>query len=555
MPVHGTPATAAKGLRRFEATAGCHPAEELVQSNQRFAPAKPQRIEGSQPRHGVRETRPAQRILLLVNALHTSAECRQLDRIMIEREGLAGFDLMRRAGQAAFDQLMHRWPGLRSVSICCGKGNNAGDGYIIAGLARQVGLEVQLLQVGDASQLRGDAALAQSWAERRGVSATAGDAPFAGQVVVDALLGTGLKGPLREPFKSAVERINASGLGVLAVDVPSGVDADTGAVAEAAVRADVTLSFIGAKLGLHTGPGLALRGELVQAGLGVTEAVLAQVPGCPWLRFDAAQLPALAVDQHKHRMGHLVVVGGDAGMGGAPLMAGEAALRAGTGLVSLLTRPEHHAAILSRRPELMAQDAGDAERAAGLLGRAAAVVVGPGLGRAPWGEWLFRLALAAGKPTVVDADGLRWLAELKPRTEHPLIITPHPGEAAALLGASAAEIEADRPAAALELARRFGSVAVLKGPGTLCAADGLLGLCAHGNPGMATAGMGDVLAGVVGGLLAQGFSPNRAATVGTCLHGWAGDRAAARLGQRGLLATDVIDALAEAAAPDEGTVP
>ena len=446
---------------------------------------------------------------------------------MIEQQGVAGFDLMRRAGQAAFDELIHRWPGVRSVSICCGKGNNAGDGYIIAGLAQEIGLEVQLLQVGDASQLRGDAALAKAWAEERGVISSPSDASFAGEIIVDALLP------------------------VLAIDVPSGINADTGAVADAAVQADVTVSFIGAKLGLHTGPGLAARGELVQAGLGVTDAVLAQVPGCPWLHFDAADLPALAINQHKHRMGHLVVVGGDAGMGGAPLMAAEAALRTGTGLVSLLTRPEHQAAVLARRPELMVQDSDDGERAEALLARASAVVVGPGLGRAPWGERLIRLALATGKPTVIDADGLRWLAELGLRSASPLIITPHPGEAAALLGTSSDAIEADRPATALALARQFDAVAVLKGPGTLCAADKLLGLCAHGNPGMATAGMGDVLAGVIGGLLAQGLDPQRAATVGTCLHGWAGDKAALRRGQRGLIATDLFDAIAEAVSGHE----
>ena len=465
---------------------------------------------------------------------------------MIEQEGVAGFELMRRAGRAAFDQLLHRWPGVRSVSICCGKGNNAGDGYIIAGLAQEFGLKVQLLQIGAGSHLHGDAALAKAWADERGVVASRGDAALAGEVIVDALLGTGLKGPLRKPFQEAVQRINACGRPVFAVDVPSGVNADTGAVAGSAVRADVTLSFIGAKLGLHTGPGLAARGELVQAGLGVTEAVLAQVPGCPLLQFDAAELPALAIDQHKHRMGHLVVAGGDDGMGGAPLMAAEAALRTGTGLVSLLTRPKHHAAILARRPELMLQDAENAKGAAALLGRASAVVAGPGLGRAPWGERLIRLALAAGKPMVIDADGLRWLAETGIQAADHLIITPHPGEAAQLLGTTSAEIEADRPSSALELARRFGTVAVLKGPGTLCAAERLLGLCAHGNPGMATAGMGDVLAGVIGGLLAQGLAPSRAATIGTCLHGWAGDRAAARRGQRSLIATDLFDAIAEA---------
>ena len=163
-----------------------------------------------------------------MKALYTSAQCRELDRLMIEQEGVAGFELMLRAGRAAFDELLHRWSGIRSVSICCGKGNNAGDGYIIAGLAQEIGLEAQLLQVGDAAQLSGDAALAKAWAEERDVVPSQGDAPFTGEVIVDALLGTGLSGPLREPFKTAVEHINASGLPVLAVDVPSGVKLQPG---------------------------------------------------------------------------------------------------------------------------------------------------------------------------------------------------------------------------------------------------------------------------------------------------------------------------------------
>ena len=338
--------------------------------------------------------------------LHTSAQCRQLDRLMIEQQGVSGFALMRRAGQAAFDALVHRWPGAGAVTIFCGKGNNAGDGYIIAGLARQIGLDAQVLRVGG-DVLKGDAALAQSWATDRGVTASDKGEEIRGAVIVDALLGTGLSGPLRPPFGEAVARINRANRPVLSVDVPSGVDADTGAAADQAVVADVTVSFIGAKLGLHTGQGLARRGELVQADLGVSDAVLAQVPGCPLLEYSSAALPALAVNQHKHRQGHLLVVGGDLGMGGAPLLAAEAALRIGTGLVTVLTRPQHHAAMLARRPELMLRDGGDLESGKDLLSRASAVVLGPGLGREPWGEKLFQLALQAGKPTVVDADGLR----------------------------------------------------------------------------------------------------------------------------------------------------
>ena len=514
--------------------------------------------------------------------LHTSAQCRQLDRLMIEQQGVSGFALMRRAGQAAFDALIHRWPGAGAITIFCGKGNNAGDGYIIAGLARQIGLDAQVLQVGGGA-LKGDAALAQSWATDRGVTASDKGEEIRGAVIVDALLGTGLSGPLRPPFGEAVARINRANRPVLAVDVPSGVDADTGAAADQAVAADITVSFIGAKLGLHTGQGLARRGELVQAGLGVSDAVLAQVPGCPLLEYSSAALPALAVNQHKHRQGHLLVVGGDLGMGGAPLLAAEAALRIGTGLVTVLTRPQHHAAMLARRPELMLRDGGDLESGKDLLSRASAVVLGPGLGREPWGEKLFQLALQAGKPTVVDADGLRWLAQItnegrdaqqggnfagaaakgSPQTGGlpkvspaaagaalgKLVITPHPGEAAQLLGVGTQEVEGNRPGAAQRLADRFAGIAVLKGAGTVCAApgDGLLGVCAHGNPGMATAGMGDALAGVLGGLLAQGLEAAEAVRIGVCLHSAAADLVAKRQGRRSLLATDVINAIGELA--------
>ena len=470
---------------------------------------------------------------------------------MIEQQGVSGFELMRRAGQAAFDALVHRWPGAAAVTIFCGKGNNAGDGYVIAGLARQLGLKVQVLQVGDSGALQGDAALAESWAREQGVIPSDGnaeDAAIEGTVIVDALLGTGLRGPFRPPFAQAAMRVNRANLPVLSVDLPSGLDADTGAAADEAVRADATLSFIGAKLGLHTGKGPALRGELIHAGLGVSPAVLAQVPGCPLLEFNAEDLPALPLDVHKHRMGHLLVAGGDLGMGGAPLLAAEAALRSGTGLVWVLTRPQHHAAMLARRPELMLGDGGDPERCRDLLSRASALVLGPGLGRAPWGEQLFQLALQAGKPTVVDADGLRWLAQTADRpASGELIISPHPGEAAQLLGGSVKEVEADRPGAAQQLADQFNCVALLKGAGTVCAAPGggLLGVCAHGNPGMATAGMGDVLAGLLGGLVAQGLDAAEAARIGVCLHSAAADLAAGRQGRRSLLASDLIGAIGE----------
>ena len=449
---------------------------------------------------------------------------------------------MLRAGRAAFDELTTRWPRARSITVFCGKGNNAGDGYVIAGLARETGFDAQILQVGE-GDFHGDAELARQWAAERGATPEPAGAPARGEVLVDALLGTGLKGPPRPAIAEAVGRINGSGRPVLAVDVPTGVSGDTGAVPGEAVRADVTVSFIGPKLGLHTGPALGCRGDLVHAGLGVPQSVLEQVPGCRLLTFERASLPPLGVDLYKHRAGHLVVVGGDFNMGGAALMAAEAALRTGAGLVSVVTRAAHRPAILARRPEIMVQDADEEEAVAELLGRATALAVGPGIGRGEWGGSLFSRALAVPRPMLIDADGLRWLAESDAMPAAAPVVTPHAAEAAQLLGTTVAAVEADRPGSALELARAVGGVAVLKGPGTVCAADRLLGICGHGNPGMATAGMGDVLSGVIGGLLAQGLGAAESATIGTCLHSRAADLAAGRGSRRGLIATDLYETI------------
>ena len=480
-----------------------------------------------------------------MTSLYTSAQGRELDRMAIVEHGIPGFELMLRAGRAAFDELANRWPRARSLTVFCGKGNNAGDGYVIAGLAKETGLDAQLLQVGD-GELQGDAATARDWALELGVTAEKSDVPPSGEVLVDALLGTGLKGPPRKSYAHTIDRINASGRPVLAVDVPTGVSGDTGAVPGHAVRADVTVSFIGAKLGLHTGPGLAFRGDLVHAGLRVPQSVLDAVEGCPLLTFRRDALPPLGVNLYKHRAGHLVVVGGDFNMGGAPLMAAEAGLRTGAGLVSVITRAAHRPAILARRPEVMVQDADDTAAVVDLLGRATAIAVGPGIGRGQWGESLFRMALATPRPLVIDADGLRWLAEIDIRPALPAVVTPHAAEAGQLLGMTVADVEADRPGAVLQLAQAVGGVAVLKGAGTICAAERLLGVCGHGNPGMATAGMGDVLSGVIGSLLAQALDAGQAATLGTCLHSYAADLATHRRGQRGLVASDLFDTLAEA---------
>jgi ADP-dependent NAD(P)H-hydrate dehydratase / NAD(P)H-hydrate epimerase len=501
--------------------------------------------------------------------LYTAAQCRELDRLTIDSHGIAGFELMLRAGQAAFGELLRRWPDARHVAVCCGKGNNAGDGYIVAGLARQSGLQVTLWQLGNAQDLGGDAARARDWARERGIEPRPGPpAAIAADVIADALLGIGIRGDVGGDFAACVAAINASGAPVLAIDIPSGIDADTGAVRGTAVRARATVTFIGRKLGLHTGAGAAHAGVVVFADLGVPGAVYRTVRGVPWL--DYAGLPAdlrlgpRDAAAYKHSLGHVVVVGGDHSMGGAPLMAAEAALRVGAGMVSVVTRACHGPAILARRPEIMVVDADDADACSAVLARARCLVVGPGLGQREWGRGLLQQALAQALPTVLDADGLNNYAALKIDSDGerrtplraPLIVTPHAAEAARLLDLDLAAVQNDRLAAACLLARKVRGVAVLKGAGSVIAAmhdfeATLSGVCAHGNPGMASAGMGDVLSGVIGGLLAQGLAAEAATVAGVCLHSLAADRAAVTFGQRSLLATDLLQSMIDILVAEE----
>lgn len=478
---------------------------------------------------------------LLPTALYTAAQVRALDARLIAA-GTPGFELMQRAAHACWRALRRQWPEAGVVTVLAGRGNNAGDGYLLAALAQRAGWRVRVLAVGDPQALQGDAATACAEARACGVAIESwqADAGLEG-VLVDALLGTGLAGAVREPYATAIEAINASGLPVLAVDIPSGLSADSGSRFGQAVRAEVTVTFIGLKLGLLTGDGPDQVGRLVFDDLQADPALLAAAPA-EALRLAPGNLPKLAPRRptaHKGSFGQVLVIGGDLGTGGAALLASEAALRGGAGMVTLATRPEHVGASLTRRPEIMCSGVESTYALTALAERADVLVVGPGLGQGPWGRSLLSLAAQAEVPQVWDADALNLLAHAAVELPRGCLITPHPGEAARLLGCSSAEVQADRPAAVRELARRFRCSALLKGAGTLVAdADGRLALCDRGHPAMASAGLGDVLAGLAGALLAQGLEPFAAGCLAAWLHAAAGERCGE--GGRGLVAGDLI---------------
>ncbi|RRJ82319.1 NAD(P)H-hydrate dehydratase [Aestuariirhabdus litorea] len=486
----------------------------------------------------------------LPQGLYRAEQVRELDRLAIEGHGISGFDLMRRAAQSCLDSLLEHYGGESSLCVLCGSGNNAGDGYLLAALARQAGLQVSVVSVGDPARLRGDAQRSWQLASEQGVPMQPWqrdlELPEEG-LLVDALLGTGLKGEVQGDYRAAIEAINASASPVLAVDIPSGLSADSGAELGCAVRADLTVTFIALKRGLFTAAGPLCCGELLYDDLDVPSQLFRQLPAdlqaidpAPLL----ANLPRRRPDAHKGRHGHLLVVGGNHGMGGAAILAAEAALYAGSGLVSVATRAEHIAAMLARRPELMARGVEDADQLQSLLVGKSALVVGPGLGQDDWAVNLLECALASGLPLLLDADALNLLADqpqLLNGLESECVLTPHPGEAARLLACSSHEVQRDRFAAVARLQKQWGDVVVLKGAGSLVAGpQGTAQLCRAGNPAMAVGGMGDLLSGVIGSLLAQGVATLEAALLGCWLHSAAADRVALEQGVRGLLATDLL---------------
>jgi ADP-dependent NAD(P)H-hydrate dehydratase / NAD(P)H-hydrate epimerase len=427
--------------------------------------------------------------------------------------------------------------------VFCGPGNNGGDGYLLASLARDAGMAVQVIELSD--ELSGDAAHARDTWLSHGAAThcwrrdTA--LPWA-DVYVDAIYGTGLNRAPEAAAAHLIECINASTTPVLSLDVPSGLNADTGDCPGVAIRAELTVSFIAAKRGEYTGQAAGKVGVTLVDTLGLPDVLWQGMPADASL-LEPACLPPRRRDAHKGDCGHVLAIGGDHGTAGAIRLCGEAALRGGAGLVSVATRIEHLLAFNAARPELMAHGVHGPQELQSLLDRVDVLAVGPGLGQGAWGHALWLTALDSGKPLVLDADGLNLLAREFHGFSTRAVLTPHPGEAARLLGKTIADVQRDRFASARAMAQRYDAVVVLKGSGSLIAhPDGRLDVCIWGNPGMASGGMGDLLTGVIAALLAQGCSTWDAARIGVGLHARAGDLAA-RHGERGLLASDLLEPL------------
>ncbi|MGH8583550.1 MAG: NAD(P)H-hydrate dehydratase [Gammaproteobacteria bacterium] len=484
----------------------------------------------------------------LPRALYRAQQVRELDRAAIEDHGIPGLTLMERAGCCAFQVLRERWPHARRMAVFCGLGNNGGDGYVLARLAHAAGLEPTLVQLGDPARIRGDARTMRERLTGVAITVQALQEFQLGQhdLLVDGLLGTGLDRPVEGELAAAIDCIHRSGLPVFALDIPSGLHADTGRVLGTAVRAAATVTFVGLKQGMFTLDGPDHCGALYFDTLGVPEQAYRRVPPSA-LRVGVSDRRHLLSPRprhaHKGCFGHVLIVGGNTGYAGAARLAGEAALRSGAGLVSVATRAVHATLLAGARPELMCHPVETREALRALAARADVIAIGPGLGRSRWSNEMLAATLELQRPLVADADALNLLAA-EPCRREDWVLTPHPGEAARLLATPIAEINGDRFRAVQALQAQFGGTAILKGNGTLIASGaGPIELCEAGNPGMASGGMGDCLTGIIAALLAQGLSAADAACLGVSLHAESGDLAAAQLGARGLLASDLLGPL------------
>ena len=503
----------------------------------------------------------------------TAGEMKALDRAAIEEYGISGLVLMENAGRQAVELVRSVLGEVRGkvITIFIGKGNNGGDGLVMARHLLNMGAEVKVLSMVNPEEISGDAAVnLDIWRkmDQKVFALHHGDGINVVKLVlmntdmiVDAIYGTGFKGGLAEKAGRVIEALNGSGRPILAVDIPSGLEADTGRTNGACIRADYTITFGLPKLGLILEPGADYTGQLTVADISIPAVLVEKTAPQRFLitaELVKEWLPSRPNLAHKGNFGRVLVVAGSRGMTGAACLTGESALRAGAGLVTVAVPETLHEVMEEKLTEVMTSPLPDTgkgslsrgarQRILSLLEKADVLAIGPGLSQAAEVIALVRELLPQVKiPCVLDADALNALAgsgDILKKVRAPVVITPHPGEMARLLGVTPKEIQEDRIAAAVQAAEKWSVTALLKGARTVVASpDGSVFINPTGNPGMATAGSGDVLTGVVAALMAQGMETARAAAAGAYIHGLAGDLAAREKGMMGLIAGDILSAL------------
>jgi len=483
----------------------------------------------------------------------------KLEQIAINQYAIPGYELMKRAGKAVYQVLESNYSRDNKILVLCGAGNNAGDGYVVAKLASENGFDVRLISLIDPLTLKNEASLAyQDWLDVGEISEPELACIEQADIIVDALLGTGLTRDVSDVWAEWISAVNKSSSTVVAIDVPSGLIADTGNIAGVAIKADTTVCFIGLKQGMFTAQANDHCGEIVYHDLGLQKDIFDQVSADASLlsTVDYSLLPKRRASSNKGNFGHVLIVAGNTGMPGAAILAARAALRTGAGLVTVITVAENLSAICSAVPEAMVKSC-DAESISGVLSEKLIesithIAIGMGLAQDDWSLSLLRDCIALNKPILFDADALNLIAQNRLRIDSPMVITPHPGEAARLLSDgttfTSADVQRDRFTAVRQLYDMFAvneaCTVILKGSGTLIYDGKALKVCSLGSAAMAAPGMGDVLSGIVIALLAQGIKIPDAAALAVCIHASAAEKKAGDR-TRGLLASDIIDALAE----------
>ena len=477
--------------------------------------------------------------------VYSSEQVGQLDKIAIEKCDIKGYELMQRAGKAAFALIRQSFPAAKEILVVTGGGNNGGDGYIVARLAAQAGLDCTVMPLIPVTKLRGDVARAQNEFAIHDGEDIDPDQPIpACDLIVDAIFGTGLSRPVEGMYADMIERINKTPVPVISLDIPSGLNATTGNTLGPTVYANMTITFVGLKAGLLTGQARNYTGEIVFDSLDIPPEATNEVTELGSTIADSIRtrlLPVRNATSYKNKFGHVLVIGGNRGYPNAARLTGEAAARTGAGLVSVATHPDSVPSIAAGCASLMVKGIRDERNLGPLLKKASVIVLGPGLGQDAWAQKIFARAIESDLPLIIDADALHLLNKNGGENDH-WILTPHPGEAAKLLSCTAEDIESDRVSAISALHELFKGVTVLKGAGTLTCYEHYLGFCTRGNASLATGGSGDVLAGIIAGLVAQGISLFEATNCGVLLHAMAAESISTH-GTRGILAEDLLPAL------------
>ena len=470
---------------------------------------------------------------------------------------------MQRAAEFALDVILKEFGPLEELVIFCAKGKNSGDGFLLGSLAKEFGLNVTIVTCCPSKEIKGVSS--KAFKEMKASKARIISINSIGKlkvsrkaVIVDALIGTGIKGNLRKNIKDSILALNRLGtkLPVVSLDIASGVNPDTGEVKDICVYADITITFVAQKRGCFTSIGKKVSGEVMYSDLEIPKKLFTKVTATSSIVNFEEYIDKVVYreqDAHKGNFGHVLVIGGDRGLGGAGLLASKAAVYSGAGLTSLVTRPEHVNASLVSCPEVMVKGVNSGQDLEEHLIKPTVIAIGPGLGQTAWSEQMIqRVFWEAEKrevTVIMDADALNLIPKLKLSSKLPrrLVLTPHPGEAATLLNTNVETIESDRFAYSAKIQKKFNATVVLKGSGTVIChkKNGIQqwGVCNAGNPGMASGGMGDVLTGIIAGMLAQGLTPKEASEVGVDLHAKAADQASFDLGEVGLTPSDVIEEL------------